>query len=61
MVELKYLVDQVFEDNKDSFYTQKEIGEKIVKLKEEDIKQSGEDPKYSYSIKSIQPQLCQKD
>lgn len=54
MAELKYLVDQVFFDNKDRFYTQKELGEAIVKLKQK------ADTEYSYSIKSIQPTVSKR-
>ena len=54
MAELKYLVDQVLSDNKDKFYTQQEIGEEVVKLKE------NEGIEYSYSIKSIQPTVSKR-
>lgn len=54
MAELKYLVDQVLSDNKDKFYTQQEIGEAVVKLKE------NEGIEYSYSIKSIQPTVSKR-
>ena len=54
MAELKYLVDQVFFDNKDRLYTQKELGEAIVKLKQK------ADTEYSYSIKSIQPTVSKR-
>ena len=54
MAELKYLVDQVLIDNKDKFFTQQEIGDAIIKLKEE------ADTKYSYSENSIQPTVSKR-
>lgn len=54
MAELKYLVDQVLFDNKDQFFTQQEIREKVEQLKLEADKEN------SYSHKSIQSTVSRR-
>ena len=54
MAELKYLVDQVLSDNKEKFFTQKQIREEVKKLKNE------EGSEYAYSINSIQPTVSKR-
>ena len=56
MAELKYLVDQVLSSNKDKFYSQKEIGAEVEKLKLAEVGVT----QYSFSRNSIQPTVSKR-
>lgn len=54
MAELKTLVDKVLSDNKDEFFTQEEIRDRIEKMKKD------EDGEHTYSINSLQPTVSKR-